>query len=80
LVVILLAGNELNASFPKTTKKIIDYNTFEAIIWPKMIKARAFKKDWLRKFHPNLVYTEIISFIRGTRQALDTEKVPPNIS
>jgi hypothetical protein len=37
-------------------------------MWPRMTKSKAFKKDWHVVYHPALVYTEFISFIRGLPQ------------
>ena len=53
---------------------IIDYNDFVRKIWPKMAKGHQANqnKKYQLKYHPSLVYTEIISYIKGLRQSLDS--------
>ena len=49
---------------------IIDYNDFVRKLWPRMIKGYQAKEH--AKYHPALVYTEIISYIKGLKQSLDS--------
>ncbi|KAH9510302.1 hypothetical protein Btru_042714, partial [Bulinus truncatus] len=60
--------------FKKPTKQRTDFKTectydvFEHDIWPKI------KKEFKDPCHPSLVWTEIVSFIKGSFEALETEQ------
>ena len=51
-------------------RREITYHVFQSEIWPKMKKSLKEKID----FHPTLVWTEIRSFIKGSAEALVSEK------
>ena len=51
-------------------RREITYHVFQHEIWPKMKKSSKEKVE----YHPTLVWTEIRSFIKGSAEALVTEK------
>ena len=51
-------------------RREITYDVFQHEIWPKMKKSSKGKVE----YHPTLVWTEIRSFIKGSAEALLTEK------
>ena len=54
----------------KDPRREITYHVFQHEIWPKMKKSSKEKVE----YHPTLVWTEIRSFIKGSAEALVTEK------
>ncbi len=76
-----LGWDEEESSITKATRdraavinkknNVLDYNYFVKKIWPQMIKSNANNKEYCTKYHPALVYTEIISFIKGTKDAVE---------
>ena len=54
----------------RDSRREITYHVFQSEIWPKMKKSLKEKID----FHPTLVWTEIRSFIKGSAEALVSEK------
>ncbi|KAH9510298.1 hypothetical protein Btru_042705 [Bulinus truncatus] len=60
--------------FKKPEKQRTDFKTectyvvFEQVMWPKL------KKEFKDPCHPSLVWTEIVSFIKGSHEALETEQ------
>ena len=57
------------AKSKRDPRREITYQVFQNEIWPKMNKTLKEKDD----YHPTLVWTEIISFIKGSDEALVTE-------
>lgn len=64
-----------NISQKKTRKtdprREVTYNVFEELLWPQMIGKTKLHKN---RYHPLLIWTEIMSFIKGSFEALASKK------
>ncbi|XP_059151541.1 TPR and ankyrin repeat-containing protein 1-like [Physella acuta] len=60
--------NNRRAKKIKKSLKECTYDVFSTEIWPK------FDKKKTKKFHPSLVWTEIMSFIKGSYESLSSEQ------
>ncbi|XP_052083768.1 TPR and ankyrin repeat-containing protein 1-like isoform X3 [Mytilus californianus] len=52
-------------------RREVTYNVFEELLWPQMIGKTKVHKN---RYHPLLIWTEIMSFIKGSFEALASEK------
>ncbi|CAG2203732.1 TPR and ankyrin repeat-containing protein 1 [Mytilus edulis] len=68
---ITLHENKRTRTIKIDPRREVTYEVFEAIIWPRLIWK--FKKHQ-RKYHPSLVWTEIMSIIKGSYEAISDGK------
>ena len=53
-------------------RKEVTYEVFKELIWPLVIYKSVASKD-IKKYNPSLVWTEILSFIKGSYEAISSE-------
>jgi len=53
-------------------RREVTYEVFKELIWPRIINKSVASKD-TKKYNPSLVWTEILSFIKGSYEAISSE-------